>query len=69
MSGSSLARRLVRIKRIVSPSRSRRQQVCRGLDGISPIAEALLKTLAGKARTGRLDELTALELLHKAVLL
>jgi hypothetical protein len=40
-----------------------------GLDGISPIAEALLKTLAGKARTGRLDELTALELLHKAVML
>jgi hypothetical protein len=40
-----------------------------GLDGISPIAEALLKTLAGKARTARLDELTALELLHKAVLL
>jgi hypothetical protein len=40
-----------------------------GLEGISPIAEALLKTLAGKARTGRLDELTALELLHKAVLL
>ena len=40
-----------------------------GLDGISPIAEALLKTLAGKARTGRLDELTALELLHRAVLL
>ncbi|MCG7400390.1 hypothetical protein [Caballeronia zhejiangensis] len=40
-----------------------------GMDGISPIAEALLKTLAGKARTGRLDELTALELLHKAVLL
>ncbi|WP_250511524.1 hypothetical protein [Caballeronia sp. GACF4] len=40
-----------------------------GLDGISPIAEALLKTLADKARTGRLDELTALELLHKAVLL
>ncbi|MDR5806336.1 hypothetical protein [Caballeronia sp. LZ001] len=40
-----------------------------GLDGISPIAEALLKTLAGKARTGRLDEFTALELLQKAVLL
>jgi len=40
-----------------------------GMDGISPIAEALLKTLAGKARTGRLDELTALELLHKAILL
>jgi len=40
-----------------------------GLDGISPIAEALLKTLAGKARTGRLDELKALELLQQAVLL
>jgi hypothetical protein len=37
-----------------------------GLDGISPIAEALLKTLAGKARTGRLDELKALELLQQA---
>jgi hypothetical protein len=40
-----------------------------GLDGIPPIAEALLKTLAGKARTGRLDELKALELLQQAVLL
>jgi hypothetical protein len=40
-----------------------------GLDGISPIAEALLKTLAGKARTGRLDELKALELLQQVVLL
>ncbi|SAL87822.1 hypothetical protein AWB74_08278 [Caballeronia arvi] len=40
-----------------------------GLDGIAPIAEALLKTLAGKARTGRLDELKALELLQQAVLL
>lgn len=40
-----------------------------GLDGIAPIAEALLKTLAGKARTGRLDELKALELLRQAVLL
>ncbi|WP_408123370.1 hypothetical protein [Caballeronia grimmiae] len=40
-----------------------------GLDGIAPIAEALLKTLAGKARTGRLDELKALELSQQAVLL
>jgi hypothetical protein len=39
------------------------------LHGIGPIAEALLKTLAGKARTGRLDELKALELLQQAVLL
>ncbi|TCF97586.1 hypothetical protein BZM26_30770 [Paraburkholderia strydomiana] len=39
------------------------------LHGIAPIAEALLKTLAGKARTGRLDELRALELLQQAVLL
>jgi hypothetical protein len=39
------------------------------LQGIEPIAEALLKTLAGKARTGRLDELKALELLQQAVLL
>jgi hypothetical protein len=37
------------------------------LHGIEPIAEALLKTLAGKARTGRLDELKALELLQQAV--
>lgn len=40
-----------------------------GLGGIAPIAEALLKTLAGKARTGRLDEMKALELLQQAVLL
>jgi hypothetical protein len=40
-----------------------------GLNGIAPIAEALLKTLAGKARTGRLDELKALELLRQAILL
>ena len=33
--------------------------------GIAPIAEALLKTLAGKARTGRLDEMKALELLQQ----
>jgi hypothetical protein len=39
------------------------------LEGIEPIAEALLKTLANKARTGRLDELKALELLQQAVLL
>ncbi|AFT90087.1 hypothetical protein [Paraburkholderia phenoliruptrix] len=39
------------------------------LHGIEPIAEALLKTLAGKARTGRLDEVKALELLQQAVLL
>ncbi|MGF6408350.1 hypothetical protein [Paraburkholderia sp. MM5482-R1] len=39
------------------------------LHGIAPIAEALLKTLAAKARTGRLDELKALELLQQAVLL
>ncbi|WP_374729480.1 hypothetical protein [Caballeronia calidae] len=39
------------------------------LEGLEPIAEALIKTLAGKARTGRLDELKALELLQQAVLL
>jgi hypothetical protein len=39
------------------------------LHGIGPIAEALIKTLAGKARTGRLDEMKALELLQQAVLL
>ncbi|CAM2161388.1 hypothetical protein PSAC2689_100055 [Paraburkholderia sacchari] len=39
------------------------------LQGIAPIAEALIKTLAGKARTGRLDELKALELLQQAILL
>ncbi|WP_244815359.1 hypothetical protein [Caballeronia sp. Lep1P3] len=39
------------------------------LDGIAPIAEALLKTLAGKARTGRLNELKALEMLQEAILL
>jgi hypothetical protein len=37
------------------------------LQGIDPIAEALLKTLAGKARTGRLDEMKALELLRQIV--
>lgn len=39
------------------------------LHGIEPIAEALIKTLAGKARTGRLDEMKALELLRQAALL
>ena len=37
------------------------------LQGIEPIAEALIKTLAGKARTGRLDEMKALELLQQIV--
>jgi hypothetical protein len=37
--------------------------------GIEPIAEALIKTLAGKARTGHLDEMKALELLQQAILL
>jgi len=37
------------------------------LNGIEPIVEALIKTLAGKARTGRLNELKALELLQQAV--
>jgi hypothetical protein len=37
------------------------------LVGIAPIAEAQIKTLAGKARTGRLDETKALELLHQVV--
>jgi hypothetical protein len=37
------------------------------LQGIDPIAEALIKTLAGKARTGRLDEMKALELLRQIV--
>jgi len=35
--------------------------------GIKPIAEALIKTLAGKARTGRLNEIKALELLLQIV--
>ena len=39
------------------------------LHGIEPIVEALIKTLAGNARTGRLDELKALELLQQAILL
>jgi hypothetical protein len=39
------------------------------LHGIEPITEAPIKTLAGKARTGRLDETKALELLRQSVLL
>ncbi|OTP72849.1 MULTISPECIES: hypothetical protein [Burkholderiaceae] len=39
------------------------------LRGIPPIAEALLKTIAAKARTGHLNETTALELLQQMVLL
>jgi len=52
-----------------TPSTSLFETSLEGLNGIAPIAEALLKTLAGKARTGRLDELKALELLQQAVLL
>ena len=37
------------------------------LQGIEPIAKALIKTLAGKARTGRLDEMKALKLLQQIV--
>jgi hypothetical protein len=39
------------------------------LRGIAPIAEALIKTLAGKARAGRMDETKALQLLQQVVLL
>jgi hypothetical protein len=58
----------------VTPSISERYRLspATSLDdllGIEPIVEALIKTLAGKARTGRLDELKALELLQQAVLL
>ncbi|WP_250480998.1 hypothetical protein [Caballeronia sp. GAOx1] len=55
--------------RTAAPAISTLQTRLDGLDGIAPIAEALLKTLAGKARTGRLDEMKALELLQQAVLL
>ncbi len=43
--------------------------VSAGVHGIGLIAEALRKTLAGKARTGRLDELKAQKLLQQMVLL
>jgi hypothetical protein len=52
-----------------TPSKSPFETGLERPNGIAPIAEALLKTLAGKARTGRLDELKALELLQQAVLL
>ncbi|WP_162916138.1 hypothetical protein [Burkholderia sp. PAMC 26561] len=39
------------------------------LRGIPPIAEALLKTIAAKARTGLLNENKALELLQQMILL
>jgi hypothetical protein len=39
------------------------------LRGIPPIAEALLKTIAAKARTGLLNEHKALELLQQMILL
>ncbi|OTP65660.1 hypothetical protein PAMC26577_39115 [Caballeronia sordidicola] len=39
------------------------------LRGIPPIAEALLKTIAAKARTGLLNENKALELLQQMMLL
>lgn len=50
----------------------RRSAPVTGLDdliGIAPIAEALIKTLPGKARTGRLDEVKALALLQQIVTL
>jgi hypothetical protein len=54
---------------IVDPRRLTSATSLDYLHGIEPIAEALIKTLAGKARTGRLDEIKALELLQQAVLL
>jgi hypothetical protein len=52
---------------IEEPRRSAPVTSLDDLIGISPIAEALIKTLAGKARTGRLDEMKALELLQQIV--
>lgn len=55
---------------IETVAESRRSAPVTSLDdliGIEPIAEALIKTLAGKARTGRLDEIKALELLRQIV--
>ena len=54
---------------ITEPRRLTSATCLDNLLGIEPIAEALIKTLAGKARTGRLDEMKALELLQQAVLL
>jgi hypothetical protein len=52
---------------IAEPRRSASVTSLDDLIGIEPIAEALIKTLAGKARTGRLDETKALELLRQIV--
>jgi hypothetical protein len=52
---------------IAGPRRSAPVTSLDDLAGIEPIAEALIKTLAGKARTGRLDEMKALELLQQIV--
>ena len=52
---------------IAEPRRSAPVTSLDDLRGIEPIAEALIKTLAGKARTGRLDEMKALELLRQIV--
>jgi hypothetical protein len=52
---------------IAKPRRSAPVTSLDDLVGIEPIAEALIKTLAGKARTGRLDEMKALELLQQIV--
>ncbi|MFT4438701.1 hypothetical protein [Caballeronia sp. 15715] len=52
---------------IMEPSAFNSATSLDNLLGIAPIAEALIKTLAGKARTGRLDEMKALELLQKIV--
>ncbi|SDR47280.1 hypothetical protein SAMN05443245_5998 [Paraburkholderia fungorum] len=52
---------------VAEPSRSATVTSLYDLVGIEPIAEALIKTLAGKARTGRLDEMKALELLRQIV--
>ncbi|MFM0069453.1 hypothetical protein PQR07_40710 [Paraburkholderia aspalathi] len=52
---------------IAEPRRSAPVTSLDDLTGIDPIAEALIKTLAGKARTGRLDEMKALELLQQIV--
>jgi hypothetical protein len=54
---------------IAEPHRLNSETSLEDLHGIEPIAEALIKTLAGKARTGRLDEMKALDLLQQAVLL
>ncbi|MGF6574876.1 hypothetical protein ABH945_007004 [Paraburkholderia sp. GAS333] len=54
---------------VAEPRRSAAVTSLDDLIGIAPIAEALIKTLAGKARTGRLDEVKALALLQQIVAL